>query len=228
MNCAQIKWEKISVFMILIEFAALVLGLLWLAESNLERVIFGIGIVLGLVCLIMSKAHCFIYLFFIGMGFSACYTGKVFMPFLCYSNSNQDILTANSVWSEPQNELCDPYGGDALMYTIFLKKKCMISMDGYYRDYAKAMFKDVVLNDSIPRMVNHEGYLENAKFENIGISLARNHVLLFRDTDTNALFNNATYVFVNPTNLEECAKAILVNDDMGNIYIMAESEWINE
>lgn len=223
------KLEKISVLSILIVIAALVLGLLKQTENNIERIIFCMGVILTIASLITSKIHLLsIYLFIGGMVFMLCYTGKVFIPFLCCSHSNQDILTANSVWSEPRNEFCDPYSADAVMYTIFFKKECVISPNGYYRDYAQAIFENVVAKDSIPQMISHKEYMENGKFQNIGISLARNHVLLFTDEDANALFNNAAYVFVNPINLEKCAKVILVNDDLGNIYIMSESEWVDE
>lgn len=224
----QTKWEKFSVYATIFVLAALVLGLLKFADNSIERILFCTGIFLMVMYLLTLKTYFIACLFIGGMVFTVGYTGKVFVPFLCYNNSNHDILAANSVWSESQNEFSDPYSADALMYTIFFKKQCMISSNGYYRDYAQAIFENVVTKDSIPQMVNHEDYMENRKFHNIGISLARNHVLLFTDTDTNALFNNAAYIFVNPVNLEECAEAILVNDDLGNIYIMAGSEWIDE
>lgn len=228
MKDIRTNWEKVSVFTVILVLAALILGLLKFAESSIERIIFCTGIILMIMCLTTLKAYFITGLFIGGMAFTICYTGRTLIPFLSHSNSNQDILTANSVWSEPQNEFCDPYSADALMYTIFFEKQCIISSNGYYRDYAQAIFENVVTKDSIPQMVDREDYVEDRNFENMGISLARNHVLLFTDTATNSLFNNATYIFVNPVNLEECAEAILVNDDSGNIYIMAESEWIDE
>lgn len=226
MSGSQKKRDKITAAVALFFLAVLAWGLLWFAESNIERAVFCVGIILMLVCVTLFKARGLIYIFILGMSFTACYTCRSLVPVLYYSNSNLDALTANSVWSNPQNKYADRYSADAMMYTIFNKKKCIINSRGYYYDYAKAMFKEVIIDESIPIMLESQNYKEKEEFEKIGVSLVRNHVLLF--VDQNIRFNNEAYIFVNPTNLEECTGAVLVNDDLGNIYIMADSEWRNE
>lgn len=142
------------------------------------------------------------------------------------SNVNSGLKAVDSVWYNPEN----PYHNDTLINTILSDKICYCSENSWYSDYFKAFSKSTVFSNKIPDIINSDEFNLNEFYE-VGYSLAYTHATLVNHNVYDKVASgeiNVPRLFVRIEGIRQTKGIMIVNDNLGNIYIMSEEYWNEE
>lgn len=143
-------------------------------------------------------------------------------PFLFKTgNVNAEGIAIDSVWYNPGNG----YHNDTLINTILSDKMCIYNQRSWYADYFKLFSKISEADDSIPDGLEVTDYnLEY--FTDIGYCLAYIHATLV-DHKVADIINerDVPHLYVCTDGIVEADRILAFNDDIGNIYLIAEDVW---
>lgn len=137
------------------------------------------------------------------------------------ANVNKDYLAVDTVWYNPENT----YHNDTLINTLLSNKTCVCSSDSWYVEYYHIFSEKMDINCDIPGMLN-SAEINKRNFEEVGYALAYIHsTLVDHEVFEVATQKDMPKLFVRIEGMSDTDRIVAVNDESGNIYLMAEDYW---
>lgn len=137
------------------------------------------------------------------------------------ANVNKDYLAVDTVWYNPENN----YHNDTFINTLLSNKTCVCSSDSWYVEYYHVFSEKMDIKCDIPGMIN-SAEINKINFEEVGYALAYIHsTLVDHEVFEVAAQKDAPKLFVRIEGMSDTDRIVAVNDESGNIYLMAEDYW---
>lgn len=129
-------------------------------------------------------------------------------------------LGTSTVWqlNDERNEF--------FLHTILKDKECIVSPNGWYKDYANVISKGIIEESSLEETIDTNEIQNEFTFIEVGTQRAFVNYTLVSDV-IKALGEDRVnmQLYVDLDDLEKAERVVLLNDSGGNIYIVSESEW---
>lgn len=136
-------------------------------------------------------------------------------------NVNKNYLAVDTVWYNPENN----YHNDVLINTLLGHKTCVCNPNSWYAEYFEVFSQNTDMKNDIPVIIRKDE-INITEFEEVGYALAYIHsTLVDHKVFEVAAQKDVPKLFVRIEGMSDTDRIVAVNDESGNIYLMAEDYW---